>query len=302
MYPNKKTQDPADQPAVVLIEGQASLKAVPVQVHIGQPVVWTLSVQHGGADGLPENLKAPLRKNEGWVLLSGPVFRHTELGGDAVLSEVEWTYLSLRPGNRTPADYPLTLKRGAPLHVQLDSLEVLGELEEGEDAPRPSAPIRPIEAQPSGHGGLWLGCGLVAILACVLWMRRRGGRSTEQTTEATQVWKGLQGVQVSENGDVARQGLFDWHRDLRQGVDGKLGLNLGALTDADWLQQGQGVSGSQTFPWSELKAVLGELEQLKYQESLPGRLTLESLAERVRSLATTIEPLTLSTGEEASNE
>ncbi|MFT5199762.1 MAG: hypothetical protein ACI87O_002435, partial [Planctomycetota bacterium] len=181
---------------VVPIAGQANLIAVPAQAHIGEPVVWTLSVQHSSGDGLPEKLKAPFQEKDGWVLTQDLAIKRIDQPDGFVRSEASWTYLSMRPGSRFPDDYTLTLKRGAPLSVELGALEVLGELEESEDAPRPMAPILPIEAGPSGHGGLWLGIGLLVTLVFLLLARRKGARPREQAVVEPVIWEKLKSVSV----------------------------------------------------------------------------------------------------------
>ncbi|MDF1836357.1 MAG: hypothetical protein P1V35_00680 [Planctomycetota bacterium] len=274
---------------VVLIEGQATLTPLPAEVHIGEPVVWTLSVQHGATDGLRGEAKAPLRKKDGWVLLEGPATGQTNLPDGSVRTEVSWTYMALRPGSRTPADYGLTLKRGAPLHVEITSLQVLGELEEGEDAPRPMAPIRPIEAGPSGHGGLWLGAGLLALLVFIVWRMSRRGTQAEPTAAAPSVLQGLKQASLPTDPSTVRESLFVWHRDLRSGIDYKLGEDQGALTDGPWLQSSRELPGAGDMPWSEIESVLGELERLKYLEPLPSRLTLSGVAEQVVALANRLD-------------
>lgn len=285
----KRFQETDAPVEVVLIEGQASLTVEPTEVHIGQPVVWTLSVEHSTGDGLPDEIEAPLNAKEDWVLTSGPQISTEQLANGRMRTDVEWTYFSLRPGSRTPADYALTLKRGAPLKVELQSLQVLAELEEGEDAPREMAPIREIEAGPSGHGALWLGAGFVAILAVLLWRLSRKRGPVEAAAAPEAVWKDLKGAQVSDDIQVARQSLFDWHRDLRAGVDTALGMDLGALTDGDWFTRLREAEAAKTYPLDEMQTVLGELEQLKYQEPLPGHLTLNEVCTRVQSLAATLE-------------
>ncbi|MCP5021015.1 MAG: hypothetical protein GY930_04480 [bacterium] len=282
----QETETPAE---VVLIEGQASLTVEPKEVHIGQPVVWTLSVEHATGDGLPAEIAAPLNIKENWVLRDGPQTLTETLANGRMRTDVQWTYFSLRPGSRTPSDYALTLKRGAPLKVELQSLQVLGELEPGEEAPREMAPIREIEAGPSGHGALWLGAGFVAILALVLWRFSRRRASVEVAAAPETVWKGLKEAQVSQDAQTARQSLFDWHRDLRAGVDSALDMDLGALTDGDWFARLRTAQAAGTYPLDEMQNVLEELEQLKYQEPLPGQLTLNEVCTRVQALAATLE-------------
>ncbi len=300
MKSSQATEAPTEAPMeVVLIEGQASLKAMPQQVSIGQPVVWTLSVEHASGDGLPAEVEAPLNVKDDWALLEGPQVTTESLANGRARTDVQWTYFSLRPGRRTPADYTLTLKRGAPLKVEVQSIEVLGELEEDEQAPREMAPLREIEAGSSGHGALWVGAGLVVILAALLWRwSRRGGPSVAVATQ-TPVWKSLKEAQVSDDAQVARQRLFDWHRDLRSGVDRALGEDRGALTDGDWLTQARSTNGADGFPWEPLQAVLDELEQLKYQEPLPGRLTLQEVCTRVQDLAAGLERQESGAGDQA---
>jgi hypothetical protein len=270
---------------VVLIEGQANLIAVPAQAHIGEPVVWTLSVQHSSGDGLPEKIKAPFQKKDGWVLTQDLSIKRIDQPDGSVRSEASWTYLSMRPGTRFPGDYTLTLKRGAPLSVELGALEVLGELQESEDAPRPMAPILPIEAGPSGHGGLWLGVGLLATLVFLLLWRRKGARPSEQTVVEPVIWEKLKAVSVPTDAKEARQALFDWHRDIRQGIDRALSDDRSALVDAEWIEQCSEAPGGASLPWQHLESVLVELEGLKYAEPLPGRLTLAGVGERVSALS-----------------
>ena len=282
-------QDNQPEFEVVPIKGQATLMASPGQVHIGEPVVWTLSVHHGKSDGLGEKLKAPVNKKDGWVLVEGPLTSQEAQPDGSVRSDVSWTYLCLRPGTRTPAAYSLTLKRGAPLHVELGSLEVLSELEEGEEVPRPMAPILPIEAGPSGHGGFWLGAGLLALLVFVIWrMTRRGDKPAEAETGPSN-WESLKQASLPQDPDSVRQSLFDWHRDLRAGIDHKLCSDLGALMDGPWLEESRELAGAGDMPWQEIEEVVIELERLKYLEPLPSRLTLSGIAERVGALAGHLE-------------
>jgi hypothetical protein len=127
--------------------------------------------------------------------------------------------------------------------------------------------------------------GLVVILALLVWRKTGGRKREDQATSAPSIWDALQEATLPADPDAARQTLYDWHHDLRRGVDRALGTDRGACIDAHWIEQTRAAAGARSYPWADLERVLEELERLKYQQPMPGRLTLEGVGERVRSLA-----------------
>ncbi|MEZ6020847.1 MAG: hypothetical protein R3F17_12315, partial [Planctomycetota bacterium] len=79
---------------------RATFHIVPAEVHIGEPFVVRLEVQHDSADGLKSQAKPPFAKTgEDWMLIRGPETRTLGRLGAQETTQVEWTYLSLQPGD-----------------------------------------------------------------------------------------------------------------------------------------------------------------------------------------------------------
>lgn len=136
---------------------------------IGQPIEWRVHVE-GAALGRDNDERAREHELEalGWVLLDGPVY-----DGD---STRRYTLLALDPGQRTTLELQLALAGGGVAVAPAVTLEVLGELAEGEDAPRPARGFRAVDdlaVLSPGALGVALGVFVLAVGGVFVFVRLR---------------------------------------------------------------------------------------------------------------------------------
>jgi hypothetical protein len=214
----------------------------PGAARIGQPIEWRIHVD-GAALGRDSDERAREHELEalGWVMLDGPVY-----DGD---SARRYTLMALDPGQRTTLELQLALADGGVAVAPAATLEVLGELAEGEDEPRPARGFRAVEdstvLSPGALGGA-LGALVLAAGGVFLLVRLRRRVVTPAATGPTAAERlAALSPELDPLVLVAALGPL-----VRQLVDEATGEERAALTDEEWrarLTPPTGSNGAQGF-------------------------------------------------------
>ena len=158
--------------ALALCLQQATLHANPAQAQVGQPVTWTLVVDHDVDESVELESLAGLA-DDSWVLLSGPDVARTR-DGERASTRIQWSYFSLEAGDRALPSVEVSLTSGLSVEALAGHLEVIGDLGPDEDAPRPvGGPLVPPEASEVSGPSAWYLLPIPLILFIVL-LRRMG--------------------------------------------------------------------------------------------------------------------------------
>ena len=130
---------------------QATLLAEPEAVRIGEPVTWTLLVEHD-VDERVVIADDAVPPDDSWVLLEGPE-RVRVRDGEVAFTRLEWRLFSLEPGTRQLPPLAIGLSSGLELEALAGAVEVAGELAPDEDAPREV--LLPLEAPADQGAASW---------------------------------------------------------------------------------------------------------------------------------------------------
>jgi hypothetical protein len=208
----------------------------PSAARIGQPIEWRIHVD-GAALGRDSDERAREHELEalGWVMLDGPVY-----DGD---SARRYTLMALDPGQRTTLELQLALADGGVAVAPAATLEVLGELAEGEDAPRPARGFRAVEdvtVLSPGALGMVLGVFVLAAggLFALVRLRRRVVTPAATGPTAAERLAALS-PELDPLALVATLGPL-----VRQLVDELTGEERAALTDEEWRARLTPLTGS----------------------------------------------------------
>jgi len=275
---------------------QAEWTVDPPAAEVGQPVKWTLRVEHElGArfdwEGLMDSFEAGL--DGSWTLFdrSGVLTRALEDGGGRARSQVEWTVASLEPGAR---ELPgLTFQIGnETIEIAPATVEVRGVLAEGAETHRPAIGFREVsEAPASSLLPTLVIAGLVALLAAGLWLRRRRGgkalavappRAADRLRARLDDWRSV----VPRTPNEIREVHYELSELLRSGVDDSLGEDRRGLSDDEWiadLERRQALSATMRADLARLLTAAGGI---KYGGAEPSPWAVEenlAAAERFRA-------------------
>ena len=103
---------------------QATLLAEPEAVRTGEPVTWTLLVEHD-VDERVVVADDAVPPDDTWVLLEGPE-RVRVRDGEVAFTRLEWRLFSLEPGTRQLPPLAITLSSGLELEALAGAVEVAG--------------------------------------------------------------------------------------------------------------------------------------------------------------------------------
>lgn len=224
---------------------QATLEVEPAEARIGQPVEWVLRVRHALGD-VPVALADPVPDGT-WVLVDGPR-RDTSvadagLDTETGLTTMRWNVMSLTGGERGLPQLEVRLESGETVIARPATLVVQGDLEEGEDAPRPLADFHVIEERTSGlhWTRLWLIglAGTIVVGGIVLFARPRrpapAGPPPTPRQRLRTLAESAQGAAVDAQGG-ARRIASELHGILRGAVDERFGQSMPGRTDEEWCE------------------------------------------------------------------
>jgi hypothetical protein len=270
----------------LLAAGSASarLEAEPREARIGEPVRWTLTLEHA-ADARVVLPKEWPTLDGSWVLLdTGLVLRSLEPDGRAT-TRASWSVMSLEPGER--ALPPIEVEIGDEVvTAQAAALKVVSELAQGEDEPRPIRGFLPPQGRAGARALLpWIG-GLAVLLAAVaIWRwRARARRKVVAPSAPTPLDElaQLRGRARSEP-DAARKITYAAVALLRRAVDRYLGETRSASPDDEWLRR---VEPDERVPLGVRSAatrILQGAERVKYAQAMPTPFALEEMLSSTES-------------------
>jgi len=258
----------------------ARLACDPPSAAIGEPVEWTLTVEHPREITVKLPAKDPL-PDDTWVLLDARrVTNDVEPSGLARTRAV-WRVMSLASGARALPEIEIDFDDGgAPQKVTTAplALDVRSDLAD-EDAPRAMKGFR--EPPPGSEGALhwpWIAALFVGLIAIALWIWRRSRRTPSAIVRATALDR-LAALEreIAAGTDAGRRVTFDVSALLREAIDEFVSEPRAALTDADWIAR---VETDERIPAGVRSAVarmLCEFEQVKYALRVPTRFAVEEI-------------------------
>jgi len=271
------------------------LSCEPAEAEIGQPVTWTLVVEHprGGdvtLQGAEEPFAEDAENDRLWVELATRRRTIVELGGERTRTTYAWTVCALDAGSHTleglrvEVDLPDRLVSKA---AEGATLFVRGALGDGEDVPRPLAGFRP--APPSARGGAFRrvlpALLLVFALAVALLVRRRRlrrGPALLQERVGSLVELGALSESLNDEPGVGAELGYALSHLLRREVDTVADELRAPLTDAEWAASIEADSQLPEPLRFGLARLVRDLEPLKYGGSNPTRFALQEFLERAR--------------------
>ncbi len=272
--------------ALVLAESSAKarLEAEPREARIGEPVQWTLTVEHA-ADARVVLPKEWPTLDASWVLLdTGLVLRSLEPDGSATTRST-WSVMSLEAGERALPSIELEVA-GEVVSAEAAALTVLSELAPNEDEPRPIRGFLPPPLRTGARALLpWIG-GLALVLAALaIWRWRvRAGRKVVASSALTPLEElaQLRGRARSEP-DAARKITYAAVGLLRRAVDGYLGETRFASPDDEWLRRLEPDERVPLGVRSAATRILQGAERVKYAQAMPTPFALEEMLSSTES-------------------
>lgn len=263
--------------AVLALGQQATLLAAPERARIGEPLTWTLVVEHDVDERvvLEDDAVPP---DDSWVLLDGPT-RVRVRDGERAFTRLEWQVFSLEPGTRALPSLALGLSSGLELEALAGAVEIEGELAPDEDAPRPTLePLEaPADAESSSLSGLGLPLGVAAalLLLATLLLRRRRADAAGQETPAEPL-PSLRAL--LEAGASAEALAATLSTRLRTSVDGLQGSARPGLLDGEWVAAVRSSGGAAAAEADTLERLLAWADRVEFAAERPSRFALEEAA------------------------
>lgn len=265
----------------------AQLVADVPEIEIGQPVTWTLSVEHDAVASV--RVLDSFALENPWVLVEAPsVLRGPDPSRtDRARTLVTFRALALEPGELAPKLVGIDLARGEERETLVPAalaVHVAGALGEGEDAPRALHGFRPIP-DAAEHGPRWIAWAIVAgtIVAALiafaitrLLRKRRKPAVVAPPTPLEQV-AALSASLAGAPDDAQRSRaiVYELARLLRTSVDAFLGVERGALTDAEWSSALQSDERVPLGVRTTSQRLLARAETIKYALAAPTRFAVD---------------------------
>jgi hypothetical protein len=276
---------------------RARLEVDPAHAEIGQPVAWTLVVEHpSDADiALPKLDDLP----RAWILLDTLGVRRESdpaAPGSRSITRATWRVAALEGGELAlPALKVEWTRRGNPggepgrdkgsIEALPPKISIAHALSEGEDAPRPSKGFRPTPAFAQQRSKTaWIALYLVVVsgLGFLAWRQRRRKPATSVAPAPLQLLAAIEARAKAEP-ERSRETVYDLTALLRAAVDAFLSEKARALTDAAWIAR---IAPDERVPAGVRSAsarILGNAESAKYARIAPSRFALDEMLADVRS-------------------
>lgn len=292
-------------PAMQIPSARARLRPEPPVAHIGQSVVWTLSVEHpvGSAAHLGDAFAAA---DLGWVEESrGTPFTRPLVGEEPMLiTTLTWTGRPLEPGDLSPPAGEVSWSGGRGREVmrpQTAVLRVHGELTADEDVPRPPAGLESAIAAHRDTGvvptlsavplAAVLVLALVLLAAFALWRGRRRGRAKDVASMTPR--ESLASLRAEQDRDPGGPRAAAWLLELSgilrraveemPGREGGVRLGRGpapGLTDAEWLAWLTDERLLDREHVAQARDLLDSLEATRFSGRKPTRFAVEAMLEQ----------------------
>jgi len=257
---------------------QATMHADPVQVQVGQPVTWTLVVEHDVDEAVDlESLAQP--SDDTWGLLSGPQVARVR-DGERASTRIQWSLFSLEGGDRALPQLEVSLSSGLKLTTLAGNLEVIGDLGPAEDAPRPlGGPMAPPTEATSSAAGMWYLALLPLILAGAYFLRR--GRAEPQAINPVppvDLAALLAGSADSGDFAAALSGR------IRESIDTEQCVSRQGMIDEDWIQDVRARGGIDQVVIDDAQQLLAWADTIEFAQVQPSKMALSDALERVEAL------------------
>lgn len=260
------------------------LSVEPAEARIGEPLAWTLRATHDrGRRVLARDLDLAL--DDSWVVVEGPAARARRLASGETLTEVRWTVLSLEPRASHVAALEVPFDVGPAGSVEGEPFTVLGELAEGEDAPRPLPGFHTVEERtgPVRPRHLGAGAALFAVLAGGWLFARRGRARAEPEPTELERFAGLDRTGRDDPARV-RALMYELSALLRIAAERRLGESLAARSDEEWVAAARASGRLPDALVDELERVLAECAAVKYAGARPTRFAVDDVLRRAEAL------------------
>lgn len=293
-------------------EIRARLEVEPAHVEIGQPMTWTLVVEH------PNDTEIVLPKLDdlprGWMLLDTlGVRRERAPSGIGNITRGTWRVAALEGGELVPPALKVEWNRrgstgGEPgrdpgkdkgsIEATAPTIPVAHALSDGEDAARPSKGFRPTPAFAEQRSKTaWIALYLVVVsgLGFLAW-RRRGRKPAPAAMPAPLELLVAIEARAKAEPERSREAVYDLTALLRSAIDAFLSERSSALTDAAWMARIQPDERVPAGVRSASARILANAESAKYARIAPSRFALDEMFADARNaleaLAVTPKPAT----------
>lgn len=261
---------------------QATLLAEPEAVRIGEPVTWTLLVEHD-VDERVVIADDAVPPDDSWVLLEGPE-RVRVRDGEVAFTRLEWRLFSLEPGTRQLPPLAISLSSGLELEALAGAVEVAGELAPDEDAPREV--LLPLEAPADQGAASWtplllVAGGLIGALALVSLRRRRGSGDAGADLASAD----LVPLETLLADGVAPVALAaELSQRLRTRVDVLQAAPRPGLLDEEWLRAVEDSGGVVASRLEVLTRLLSWADRVEFAAEQPSRFAVEETVREADAL------------------
>jgi hypothetical protein len=273
----------------------AVLVATPAEAAIGEPVEWTLDVEHpvrsrielAGEDPLAS---LPELDRLSWTILSGPVRQVEDLGGGRARTRFRWQALSLESGERALPEIKVHDESGTSVTASGGKLEVWSDLAKEEDAPREMAGLHDVETHEALIGPFQVLVGLVAlavIAALAWWWRRRRGRARAVALPTPAERLAALRAAIPETPAAIRELAFELGQLLRFAAQERVGRDLASQADEELLALARPLLSAESL--AELDGLLAVLSRVKFAGEVPTRFRVEELCAAASALLAKLE-------------
>ena len=276
----------------------ARLTAEPARAEIGEPVVWTLSIDATKATKITLPEKDPLPDGS-WVLIEPrTIERSSGADPEHVVTRVRWSVISLEAGERALPKIEIELGSGADKHklaAEAGTLHVASALADKEDSARAEHGfLPPRESTPLGRAWGWIVVGGLVLLIAA-WIVARGRRKKHVVASAPVPLERLRALEsaAAESPERARETVYGLSRLLRDSVDRWSQSERAGLTDEDWSRS---IAADERVPLGVRSAagrILAAAERVKYAGQVPTRFAIDELLRDARAVLETLEHETL---------
>jgi len=270
-------------------EVRARLEIEPAAAEIGEPVRWTLVVEHPSRAkfALPDWKDLPRE----WALVETlGVRREADASSaDRTITRASWRMMSLDAGDVSVPEIKLDVEEGGEhqlVQVTTPKLAVSHALLEGEDAPRASKGFRPAPIVPS-----WSFRGIVSALVVLLVLivvafvvRKRSKKGPIVVAAATPLERLADLARRAQSEpEAAREIVFALTRTLRDAVDAFCAEPRQAAPDALWMARVENDERVPAGVRSVAQRLLADAERVKYAQESPTRFALDAVLEDARN-------------------
>jgi hypothetical protein len=265
---------------------RARLECEPASAAIGEPVEWTLTVEHPASIAVKLPEKDPL-PDDSWVSLGDRRVMHEAAAGGEERTRVRWRVMSLAAGSRALPEIEVDYDEDGSAHTVRTApqvLDVRGELAADEDAPRPMKGFRP--PPPGAEGALhwpWIAALMIGVFAIAIWIFRRSRRKPAPILAATPLDRLAElEREIAADAENLRRVAFGVSTLLRGAIDDFLREPRPGLTDIDWIAR---IENDERVPLGVRKStarLLGDFEPVKYALRVPTRFAVDEILRDAR--------------------